>query len=62
MTTEKIKLALSSRTVWSIFALFIIGGTNGIMGLIPAEFSPYIQTALGFMAVYFKINPSQTYN
>jgi len=52
---------LKSRTVWSIVAMFIISGFDGIMGFIPAGYLPVINGALSMLAVYFKINPSQEY-
>jgi len=51
-----------SRTVWAIIAMFIIGGTEAVSGIIPPAFIPYVTGALGLLATYFKLNPSQDYN
>jgi hypothetical protein len=53
--------ALQSRTVWSVVALFIVSGTNGIMGLIPVDSLIYVQGFLSILVMYFKLNPSKTY-
>lgn len=53
--------ALSSRTVWTVAAMFVISGTNGIMGLIPSGDIVYVQGFLSLLAVYFRLNPSQSY-
>ena len=54
------KTLLTSKTTWAIVALFIISGTNGIMGLIPVQFSGLVQAVLGIMAVYFHVDSVQT--
>ena len=53
--------ALKSRTVWTVVAMFITGGVGAITSLIPAGDMVYVQGVLGLLAVYFKLNPSQTY-
>ena len=45
-----------SRTVWTILAMFVIGGTEAVTGVIPVAFIPYVQGALGLLATYFRIN------
>lgn len=54
-------LALKSKTVWTVVAMFVIGGTNAIASFIPASFEGPVMGVLGLMAVYFKISPSQDY-
>ena len=58
---HKLELALRSRTVWTIIALFIIGGFHNITGYIPESLMPYLNSILGLMAIYYKISPSQQY-
>lgn len=53
--------ALKSRTVWTIVAMFVIGGVNAVSALIPAGGLVYVQGVLGLLAIYFKLNPSQAY-
>lgn len=53
---------LKSRTVWAIVAMFVIGGTEAVSGFISPIMLPYVQGALGLLATYFKLNPSQEYN
>lgn len=57
-----ITLALKSRTVWTVVAMFVIGGFGAISSLIPAGDMVYVQGVLSLLAVYFKLNPSQNYN
>lgn len=52
---------LKSRTVWTVVALFIIGGTNAVSSYIPSGLEPIVMGALSLLAVYFKLNPSQKY-
>jgi hypothetical protein len=52
---------LKSRTVWTVVAMFVIGGIGAVHSLIPAGDVVYVQGVLGLLAVYFKLNPSQTY-
>lgn len=50
-----------SRTFWSIVALFVISGTNGIMGMIPAGAIVYVQFALAALASYFHLDTAKTF-
>lgn len=54
--------ALKSRTVWTIFAMFLIGGVSAVTQFIPPAFLPYIEGGLGLVATYFKLKPSQDYS
>lgn len=58
---DKVKLALKSRTTWSLVAMFLIGGINAVMGVIPAADVVYVQGTLALVAMYFHVNPSQNY-
>ena len=53
--------ALTSRTVWTVVVMFLIGGTEAIAFIIPDQAESYILGFLGALAVYFKLNPSQRY-
>ena len=56
-----LELALRSRTVWTIIALFIIGGFHNITGYIPESLMPYLNSILGLLAIFFKINTKKDY-
>lgn len=59
---QTLTLALKSRTVWTVVAMFLIGGVQAIQSSIPVGDVMYVQGFLGILAVYFKLNPSQSYN
>lgn len=50
-----------SRTNWTIFIIFLVNGVTAIHGFIPAHWLPVVDGALGILAIYFKMNPSQNY-
>jgi hypothetical protein len=54
---EKIKLALKSRTVWTIIVLFIINGITGIDEYTPETFDNIVNPLLTLIAIYFRVNP-----
>jgi len=56
-----VKKLLKSRTVWTIVAMFVIGGFEGVRDVIPAVYQVYLYGGLGLLATYFKLNPSQKY-
>jgi hypothetical protein len=58
---NKVLLALKSRTVWTVVALVLINGIPAVRGFIPAQYLPYVDGAIGLLAMYFKVNPSQNY-
>jgi hypothetical protein len=58
---DRIKLALRSRTTWTIVALFVINGVGAISSYIPVSVKPIIDGLLGLAIVYFHVNPSQNY-
>ena len=58
----KVAQALKSRTFWTLVALFIINGINGIHNQIPPVLVGFIDLALSALATYFHVNPSQNYH
>ena len=56
---EKYLKVLKSRTVWSIVALFVISGVEGIREFINPSLLSVLNVLLPAMAVYFRINPKQ---
>ena len=59
---NKLTQALTSRTVWVIVVMFLIGGVEAIAGVIPDNVETMILFFLGALAGYFKVNPSQDYS
>lgn len=53
--------ALKSRTVWTIALIFVVGGTEALVGVVPDTLTTPILFVLSVMATYFKVNPSQKY-
>ncbi len=58
---SKIKLALNSRTFWSIVVLFLINGVSAIHSYIPSAALPLVDGLISILAVYYHVNPSQNY-
>jgi len=58
---KKLSLALKSRTTWTIVALFLFNGITAVSKFVPPNDLPIINGILGFLAIYFKVNPSQDY-
>ena len=58
---EKIKQALTSKTVWTIVALVVINGLPSVREMLPASIVPFLDIVLGLAATYFKVTPSQQY-
>lgn len=56
---QKIKFALTSRTVWTIVALFLFNGITAIKDSVPPNYQPYVELVLSGLAIYFRINPTQ---
>lgn len=54
---NKITQALSSRTVWTVIAMFIIGGVNALFPVIPADWQAPLMGVLTLLAAYFHVNP-----
>lgn len=51
-----------SRTFWTILAMFIVGGGNALVPVLPAAVQTIAMALLGLLATYFHINPQQSYN
>lgn len=58
---NKAKQLATSRTVWTIVAMFVIGGVNNVASFVPAADLVYVNLGLSALAMYFHINPSQDY-
>lgn len=41
--------------------MFLIGGTEAVVGIVPESFTSPVLFVLGIAAAYFKMNPSQDY-
>lgn len=54
---NKLKVAVSSRTVWTIVIIFVVNGIAGIHDSIPANFIGPIDAVLSILAAYFRVNP-----
>ena len=54
---DKIKLAIVSRTTWTIVALFVINGFGGIHDFIPHNVIAVLDPILSILAIYFRVNP-----
>lgn len=54
---DKVLLAVKSRTVWTIVAMFVIGGVGAVNQYIPVEARPLVEGALALLAMYFRVNP-----
>jgi hypothetical protein len=53
---------VKSRTVWTVIALVLINGIPAVASYIPESVKPIVDTLLGLLAVYFRVNPKQEYN
>jgi len=58
---NKLVLALKSRTNWTIVVMYLIEFGPKISELVPTQWKPLVLAALGLVAFYFKVNPSQDY-
>jgi len=58
---KKLSLALKSRTVWTILALFVLNGLPAVTNMLPETWLPTVNITLTVLAMYFKVNPSQNY-
>lgn len=50
-----------SRTFWTIVAMFVIGGVNAVVPVLPPDIQTIAMALLGILASYFHFNPSQNY-
>ncbi len=58
----KIKLALASRTFWTLVAIFFINTVHANSGVIPVQVMDALNPLLILLATYFKVYPSQDYS
>ena len=52
---------LKSRTVWTIVIMFVIGGIQAVESVMPTGLFMFVNAGLSYLAVHFKMNPSQDY-
>ena len=53
---------LKSRTVWTVIFMFLVGGGNALVPVLPASIQATAMAVLSALAMYYHVNPSQTYN
>lgn len=53
---NKLKLALKSRTAWTVVVMFVLNGVTGVRELVPPTLLPLLDAALGILAIYFRVN------
>jgi len=53
---EKLLKILKSRTVWSGVAVVLVNGVPAVKDLMPPDILPIVNSVLGFLAIYFRIN------
>ena len=58
---EHLMKIVKSRQFWTGVALFVINGIDGIRELIPDQVVPYINSFVGLLAIYFRIQPKQKF-
>jgi hypothetical protein len=58
---KKINKALSSRTVWTLVIMVATNIVNLGVDVMSPELVVLVNSVLGALAVYFKVNPSQKY-
>ena len=58
---NKIKLALGSRTFWTVVLTVVVNTVNANAPFIPPQVLEVVNVVLGLVATYFHINPSQNY-
>ncbi len=51
-----------SKTFWTVVAMFVVGGGNAIVPVLPTAVQAIVMLVLSGMATYFHVNPSQPYN
>lgn len=54
--------AVSSRTVWVIALMFTMGGIQATEAFMNPQVFMFLQAGLSFLAVHFKMTPSQDYS
>lgn len=58
---NKIKLALNSRTFWTVVLGVVINTVNANSNIIPPHALDIINVVIGLLSTYFHLNPSQDY-
>lgn len=53
----KVLNALSSRTAWTIVALFLVNNVDAITALVPAGHLTEFNLVMGLLGIYFRVNP-----
>ncbi len=61
MSMEKFLKMFQSKTVWTIAAIFLFNGLTAIHSMVGGDTAFVINGILSALAIYFKLNPSQTY-
>lgn len=51
---------LRSRTFWTIIAMFIVGGTNAIVSVLPVGLEPIVMLVLSAVASYFHLQTGKS--
>lgn len=58
---QKLVQVLKSRTFWTLVVMVLVNGIPSVRESIPASAQPVVDIALGLLATYFHVNPSQKY-
>lgn len=53
---------LTSRSFWTLIAMFFVGGINAIIPVLPSSLQTLLMALLAPLAMYFHTSPSTTYN
>ncbi len=53
---------VQSRQFWTGVVIFIINGFDAVRDLIPAGIVPYLNSVLGMLAIYFRIDAKQKFD
>lgn len=51
--------AIKSRTAWTIVALFVFSGLEGVRELVGADWARLVDLLLSVLAIYFRVNPAK---
>lgn len=50
-----------SRTFWTVVAMFLVGGVNALLPVIPPAYQAVAEAALGLLASYFHFDTAQKF-
>jgi hypothetical protein len=53
---------LKSRTFWTLVLMFLIGGGNALVPVLPSGLQATAMGLLACLAAYYHVTPSQQYN